>query len=150
MAYLASVFETLRRWKGVEAEVTGEGGPDGEGARALYRGPLFLCEVGNGFSVGGGFLLTPDALPDDGLLDVCVIRQMTIPRTLRILPTAFSGAHVTQPEVSMHRVRRVALRPSAPVPMHADGEVLAMGARAIEVEVVPGALRALAPHVHGR
>jgi diacylglycerol kinase family enzyme len=119
---------------------------DGEAER-LHGGRFFLVEVGNGFSVGGGFLLTPDAVVDDGLLDVCLIERASRARVLRLLPTAFTGAHVGEPEVTMRRARRVTIRSAAPLPFHADGEILSAGATALDVAVLAGALRVLAPHV---
>jgi diacylglycerol kinase (ATP) len=92
-------------------------------------------------------LLTPEAVPDDGLLDVCLVRSAKLHRILRLLPKTFSGGHVGEPEVRMGRVRRLTLRATTPIPAHADGEVLTAGATAMEVEVLPGALRALAPNI---
>lgn len=144
-AYLAAVLQALYeiRAPGIEARVTvGEG----SGARVLHDGPLFLCEVGNGHSVGGGFLLTPDARPDDGRVGVCVIRNLPTLRALRLLPTAFSGAHVRHPEVTVAEASavRVAARGFV-LPVHADGEALATKARTLDVRLVAGGLHAVMP-----
>ena len=143
-AYLAAVLRTLWAWRkpSVEVRVSTEGGAAG----LDYAGPLFLCEVGNGVSAGGGFLLTPDARLDDGLLDVCLVRHLPTRRALRLLPTTFSGAHVTAPEVRMGRVEALRLEVAVGgVALHADGEVLTYDASEVEVTVEPGALRVLAP-----
>lgn len=169
-AYLASVLRALWTWRQPEVEVEveeGRGTRD-EGQKAndegsppnppvpsaqsplaslLHAGPLFLVEVGNGFSVGGGFLLTPDAVVDDGLLDVCLIGPISMPRVLRLLPSVFSGGHVGEPEVTMRRARRVTIRSASPLPVQADGEVLSTRAHVLDVAVLPGALQVLAPHV---
>jgi diacylglycerol kinase (ATP) len=113
----------------------------------LHDGRFFLVEIGNGFSVGGGFLLTPDARVDDGLLDVCLIDRTSTRRIVRLLPTAFTGDHVHAPEVTMREARRVTIRSASPLPVQADGEVLTVNARALDVAVLPGALRVLAPHL---
>ena len=169
-AYHAAVFRTLWSWRqpaveiavGMEEETpddgprTTDGGAPVAGVASAVRRPpsvvhdgrFLLVEIGNGFSVGGGFLLTPEARVDDGLLDVCVIAHASVPRVVRLLPTAFTGAHVHAPEVTMHRGRRVTLRSAAPLPVQADGEVLTADARTLDVAVLPGALRVLAPHLH--
>lgn len=145
-AYVAAVLRALRLWKppaAVATEPPAAGGA--EPGPTAFDAPLFLVMICNGFSVGGGFLLTPDARPDDGRLDVCFVRGMPTHRVLRLLPMTFSGAHVGQPEVSLRRVERLALRAASPLPMQADGEILSMGAHTIEVEVLPAAMRALVP-----
>ncbi|NNF56643.1 MAG: hypothetical protein HKN04_00235 [Rhodothermaceae bacterium] len=111
----------------------------------LHEGGLFLVELCNGFSVGGGLLLTPDAQVDDGLFDLCLVEHVTTRRALRLLPKTFSGGHIGEPEVVMDRVRRLTVRSSVPLPMQADGEVLSNGAHAFDVAVLPGALSFRAP-----
>ncbi len=149
--YLAAVVQELWAWRRpgvhVEVAVSDRGQFDiGEGGRAVYSGPLFLCEVGNGRAVGGGFRLTPDAVLDDDLLDLCVVRHARTHRVLRILPTAFTGGHVAFPEVAMHRAERVAIRTTeGTLGVHTDGEAAAMEATALDVEAWPGALHVLMP-----
>jgi diacylglycerol kinase (ATP) len=153
-AYLAAVMRALRLWRqpGVQIAVAPEpGGAEPGGVRddgalvPAYAGPLFLVMICNGHSVGGGFLLTPESVPDDGRLDVCVVGAITLARTLRLLPMTFTGGHVGAPEVTMRRAGRIVVRAEAPLPVQADGEVISLGAHTLEVEVLPGALRALAP-----
>ena len=158
-AYLAAVLRTLWAWRrpGVQvresmaaetAPASGVGGGPPEADPVAFEGPIFLCEVGNGHSVGGGFLLTPDARPDDGLLDVCLVRHVAPRRALRLLPRTFTGAHVGAPEVRMDRARRISVDVEAGLlALQADGELLSFVARRIEVEVVPGALRVRAPRL---
>ena len=143
-AYLAAVFRTLWAWRRptlrVRVRTTG-----GE-SEVAYDGPLFLCEVGLGHSVGGGFLITPDAVLNDGLLDVCLVRHVRTARALHLLPQTFSGAHVTAPEVTMGRVAALSLAVEAgAVGIQTDGEVLTLDAVDIRVEVRPGVLRVIAP-----
>lgn len=148
-AYLAAVFRTLWAWRrpALRARVRSAvpaGAP--EEAPALdVDGSLFLCEIGNGHSAGGGFLLTPDATPFDGLLDVCHVRHVATGRALKLLPTTFSGGHVTAPEVTMARVAGLALAVEPAAGVHADGEILTADAVSLDVEVLPGALAVVAP-----
>ena len=112
----------------------------------LYRGPFFLAAVSNGVSVGGGFRLTPEARVDDGLLDVCLVAgPLSLARILVLLPKAIRGRHLNEPEVTMDRVDALALRLSAGVPIHVDGEVLTRSAVEVEIGVRPGAFRMLRP-----
>ena len=85
--------------------------------------------------------ITPDALPDDGLLDLFVVRPLPRARFLAVFPKVFSGRHIGHPAVEIRRVRKVRL--SAPnVVAYADGERI--GPLPLTVDVVPGAVRILA------
>jgi diacylglycerol kinase (ATP) len=101
-----------------------------------------LVSIANNTSFGGGMLITPDALLDDGLLDVCVVEPLSRTAFLGIFPRVFKGTHVTDPRVSIRRARRVRIE-AAGVVAYADGE--RVGPLPLEIEVVPGALRILVP-----
>jgi diacylglycerol kinase (ATP) len=100
-----------------------------------------LVSVGNGVSLGGGMKVTPDALLDDGLLDVMIVQPLSRVKFLRLFPKVFSGRHPTLPVVRMERARRI--RIEAPgIVAYGDGERL--GPTPVDIELVPGALRVLA------
>ncbi len=100
-----------------------------------------LVAVGNGPSYGGGMRVTPDARFDDGLLDVLVVSEISIPELLRVLPRVYDARHVDHPAVSIHRARTVRL--DAPgIVSYADGERFAP--LPMEVSAVGGALTVLA------
>jgi diacylglycerol kinase (ATP) len=99
-----------------------------------------LVAVGNGPSYGGGMRVCPDADPADGLLDVVVVRALSIPAFLRVFPRVFAGTHVRHPAVEVLRARRVRLEAPGIVAF-ADGE--RVGPLPLDCQVVPGALRVL-------
>jgi len=105
-----------------------------------------LIAVANNTSFGGGMMVTPDALLDDGLLDVLIVKPLSRLAFLRIFPRVFKGTHVTDPRVRIVRARRVRVSAESIV-AYADGERVA--ALPLEVEVVAGALRVFAPPVAG-
>ena len=138
-AYLAAVLRTLWGRRDMAARVAADGA-------VLADGPLLLCEVGNGQAVGGGFRLTPGAALDDGLLDVCHVRDLSTVRALRLLPRSFTGAHTAAPEVTMAQATQVEIEAAGEgLALHADGEILSRAARRVRVGVLPGALRVVAP-----
>lgn len=106
-----------------------------------------LVAVANNTSFGGGMLVTPDAVLDDGLLDVLVVQPLSRIAFLRIFPRVFKGTHVTDPRVSISRARRIrvdiAPMDNAAIVAYADGE--RVSALPIEVEVRPRVLKVLAP-----
>lgn len=101
-----------------------------------------LISVANNVSIGGGMKIVPHAKMDDGFFDLFTVAPLGRFRLLRFFPKVFSGTHTELAEVSFRSVRRVTI--DAPgIVAYADGERI--GALPIDVEVLPGALRVLAP-----
>jgi len=99
-----------------------------------------LVSIGNNVSLGGGMKVTPDALVDDGLLDVLVVRPLSRLAFLRIFPRVFRGTHVTDRRVSIDRAKVVTLDSPTAV-AYADGERIAR--LPVTVTVDPKSLRML-------
>jgi YegS/Rv2252/BmrU family lipid kinase len=89
-----------------------------------FGGPRLLVSVGNGVSAGGGFYLTPDASPDDGLIDVCLVEKMGRLRMLGLLPLSLKGTHTEKPPVTMLRTRALRVECDEPLHVHIDGEYM--------------------------
>jgi diacylglycerol kinase (ATP) len=101
-----------------------------------------MVSIGNGVSLGGGMKITPDALLDDGLLDVMIVRPLSRVNFVRIFPSVFKGQHVRHPKVSILRAKSVRIAGDGVV-IYADGE--RVGSAPVDVALAPGALRVLAP-----
>ncbi|HTK07524.1 MAG TPA: diacylglycerol kinase family protein [Ktedonobacteraceae bacterium] len=97
-----------------------------------------LLAVTLGPAYGGGFRINPDADPADGLLDVCVIRYMSLFRVMQLLPLVQRGKHAGVPEVSLSRARALLLESTFPVMMEVDGET--SQAQRFAVQILPAAL----------
>lgn len=100
-----------------------------------------MTSIMNGRRMGGGFMMAPESQPDDGLLDLCIASEASRLRLFQLIPYFLKGTQATQPEVKMHRARKVkvcALEGS--LPAHADGEMLCVAGKELEVELLPAAL----------
>ncbi|MBR9989691.1 MAG: diacylglycerol kinase family lipid kinase [Gemmatimonadetes bacterium] len=88
-------------------------------------GSIMILAVCNGPSIGGAFRVCPQARPDDGVLDVCVVSELPLHRILRVVPRVLRGTHEGQPGISMHRGTRVRLGGIGgdPFPFQLDGEL---------------------------
>jgi len=104
--------------------------------------PAVMVVVANGPAYGGGMRICPDARMDDGLLDVLVVAPLSRTALIRIYPRVYRGTHVSDPRVSVERVRQVRVAAEGIVAT-ADGERLAR--LPITAQAVPGALRVLVP-----
>jgi YegS/Rv2252/BmrU family lipid kinase len=105
---------------------------------------ITLIAIANGRCYGGAFVVAPGAALDDGLLELVVADAMSRLGVLGLVPKVLQGNHLDHPAVSHHRVRRVTVRSEEPLVVHADGEILALDAREVEVEMLPAALSVFA------
>ncbi|MCI0329671.1 MAG: hypothetical protein L0196_01785 [candidate division Zixibacteria bacterium] len=78
--------------------------------------------VGNGPRVGGGFFLTPDAVPDDGILDLCLVEAVSKRQILWNFPRLFKGRHTRLEFTKIYRAKNIAINAPAGTPVHIDGD----------------------------
>lgn len=107
---------------------------------------VMIIAVGNGTCQGGGFYLAPDASPQDGVLDACVVDQLSLGGILRVLPRIMRGTQRGHPAVLMRTARTVRFEAADDRPLffHLDGELREpSGLRTLEVDVLPGVLPVL-------
>jgi diacylglycerol kinase (ATP) len=100
-----------------------------------YFGDIFLVAFGNIRSYARGMLITPLAVFDDALLDICVIRRMPRWKILYIFPSVYKGTHVNNKEVTLHRSKAVYVQSLRPMHLYADGNF--MTTTPFRLEVVP-------------
>ena len=96
-----------------------------------------LLAVANTAWFGGGMHICPDARPDDGQLDVTVVRSIGRIALLRYFPKVFSGSHLSHPKTSTYRGRAVSIECDE-LEIWGDGEEL--GAGSITFTAAPGAI----------
>ncbi|WP_340648327.1 lipid kinase YegS [Pseudoxanthomonas winnipegensis] len=118
-----------------------------EPMRARFRGPDFAWEgsfialgLGNGRQAGGGQALCPDALVDDGLLELTIVPELTgaFAATLGTLITGGKRAALEQAAVRA-RLPWVEIDVAEPITLNLDGEPET--SRHFRVDCVPGRLR---------
>ncbi|MGH9967953.1 MAG: diacylglycerol/lipid kinase family protein [Pyrinomonadaceae bacterium] len=101
-----------------------------------------LVAVANGLYAGGGMMLSPKALVDDGKLDVITASGLTRATVIRELPRIHHGGHVANPNVSITQGKRVRIETFSEedgLLIEADGNV--RGKTPVEFRIMPGALR---------
>jgi diacylglycerol kinase (ATP) len=96
-----------------------------------------LVSIANNVSLGGGMMIAPGAVLDDGLLDLFIVSPLSRLGLLRVFPKVFSGTHTTLRQVELSRCRTVRIE-ADDVVAYADGERI--GPLPVDIEVVPGAL----------
>jgi YegS/Rv2252/BmrU family lipid kinase len=113
-------------------------------AEHAEAGYMMMVEVCNGTTAGGSYRFAPDADPADGLLDVCLVRRLALPRFLLAIPRVMRGTHTGMPEVTIFRARRMVIRsPDTPLCLHLDGELREPGGSECVVEIAAQRLTVL-------
>ena len=91
----------------------------------LSEPEVLILAVGNGVCQGGGFYFWPDASPEDGRLDVCIVGGMSLARVAGLFPRIVRGTHAGRRGITQYRAARLAIAPAEPQAMHfqLDGEL---------------------------
>ncbi len=100
-----------------------------------------LFSIGNGRTTGGGFPLTPSAVPWDGLLDYCCAEELSRAGVIGVLRRLPGGRHDGHPRLHLGTFERFEADMDPPAPIHGDGEILSAGAKSLKVGVLRAALR---------
>ncbi len=99
---------------------------------------IFSVNVGNGRYCGGGMRQTPDARPDDGLLDITVIKEMGRIEIIRNLKILYDGTILSHPKVDGYRSNNLRVETESLLFAEADGESL--GHTPVEFGIIPSAV----------
>ena len=127
--YTLAILRELATFRPIAYTVTVDG--------VERRVRAMLISVANNVSLGGGMRITPDALIDDGFLDLFVVTPLSRLGFLRVFPKVFSGSHTHLPQVQIERCRSVRIEADEVI-AYADGE--RVGPLPVQIDVVPGAL----------
>lgn len=121
-----------------------------DGEQMDVRAPMVV--VANGPFVGAAYTIAPEALIDDGLLDLIIFSGASVPRMLLYLAAVAGGRSVAPPPHT--RALRaasieIANRRRRPLPAHADG--VNIGTTPARFDAMPAALNILvgAPALDG-
>ncbi len=98
----------------------------------------FINTISVGRRFAGSFYLTPKAIANDGLLDVCMIKKLNLLQRLKILTMVPKGSHVNDPKVSYYQTDKIRVSFKKEVPYHVDGELFFD--TIFEVTVIPSAV----------
>lgn len=133
--YLFCAIRALAKYKAqwIKVELNGK----------IIEKKILLIAVGNGKKSGGGFLLTPQAEFDDGLLDVCIINDINKANLLVQLPWAFKGKHAQLPYAALFKTVGLRISSANPLLAQTDGEL--MQDYRYKIEVAPKTLRVAIP-----
>lgn len=127
VSYLLSVLYHIIFLKSVITEFEIDG-------KKFNRETIFV-EIGNSRYTGSSFIISPNAIVDDGYLDVVIVNKCSRFRIMQLLPTIFSGKHIFKKEVEVIKAKKILIQTIPQKTLIPDGELL--GLTPIEVECIP-------------
>lgn len=113
--YLVNALRTWITYRPTDMILT----VDGE---STHYANVWLVAIGNTPYYAGGMKICPQAVYDDGMLDMCVVHELSRPYFLQNLAKVFQGKHVSARGVTMLRGRHIEIKPVRPLFVHTDGE----------------------------
>ncbi len=137
LVYAYGALRALVSWRPARFEI--ELHPCGE----RYTLTGYTVAAASSRAYGGGMMLAPNALLDDGQLDIVAIERVGKLRFLANLPRVFSGTHVALPSVRVFRAPEVSISADRPFTLYADGDPI--GELPVRVRALPGAVTVLIP-----
>jgi YegS/Rv2252/BmrU family lipid kinase len=138
LVYAYGALRALASWRPARFEI--ELDPPGE--RLSFT--AYTVGACNSKTYGGGMRAAPDAMLDDGLLEVVVLETVSKREFLtKLLPRVFKGTHVELPSVHVFRAAAVEISADRPFTMYADGDPI--GELPLRVSTVAGAISVLVP-----
>jgi YegS/Rv2252/BmrU family lipid kinase len=141
LMYLVAVIQTiLLNFDPVNLKV--------ETDEEIWQGPTVMFVMCNGPREGGGFLVAPDARPDDGIFQYASIGKVSRLMMFRLIPEVMKGTHRRFKEVRMGTFRKMKLTSENPLYIHTDGEIFSgFGSKVqkLSFEILPNALHIIRP-----
>lgn len=130
--YLFAVLRMLIRFKRGKIELASDG------SRTSTK--AWLVAITNGSTYGGGMKICPKAKIDDGLLDFCIVGDISLWRVFYYLPLIIAGKHLRLPKIYSGRATKITLKTPGYY-FHVEGEVLRYDK--LEISLQPQALKVI-------
>ncbi|HKP31254.1 MAG TPA: hypothetical protein VJT83_00930, partial [Chitinophagaceae bacterium] len=100
-----------------------------------WSGHSFMITIANGSRYGGGFMVAPNAIIDDGLLDTIILPKIPVIKRFFYLPKVEKGKHLNlASHISLSK--KITVESATIMIAHLDGEL--MIDNKFEIEILPG------------
>jgi YegS/Rv2252/BmrU family lipid kinase len=129
--YLLTVLKTVAGFREKDLSFTLDG--------KKFTRKILLMTVSNGTTFGGGFVINPHARSNDGMLDVCVLKEISPLARFWHLPKLKTGSHDALQACEFYKARNVLIAPSNELVAHLDGEYF--GHPPFDISILPKAIQ---------
>ena len=109
--------------------------------KQYYFPATWFVTVANQPYYGGGMMISPDACPNDGILNLIVVHNLSKIKFLAVFISVFWGGHIRFKEVITLKGKKMTITPTRPLPLHSDGE--SAGHTPVTIEIIHKSLPVL-------
>jgi YegS/Rv2252/BmrU family lipid kinase len=131
LSYIGGIAATIFKKFGTKMKITYD---DGTVVEKVFT----LVAIGNGRFCGGGFCGVPKAILNDGMVDVCAIDKISVPKFFSLVGMYKKGTHLNSKRalkvINYTQVPHFKMEFDEPVPICIDGEIY--GAKTIDFTVI--------------
>ncbi len=131
--YFLNIFTSLLNYRNVEAFISVDG--------LNMENKIFSMNVGICKYSGGGMIQAPNAVPDDGLFDLTVIKKLSKPNVILSLKRLYNGTIHLHPKVDSFTGKSIRIESRDRIRLETDGETL--GHTPIEFSIIPKSVKLL-------
>lgn len=136
LAYMRGLLAALLHLNSRKTTITWPGGS--------MEAQVLIIAAGNGTHFGGGMMVTPKADPFDGLLDICVINNVSKLNAYLILPKFLKGEHLTTKYVTYFQTTELTAVCEPASLLDVDGDILP--GTPVTFKILPKALSVVVPN----
>lgn len=136
LAYMRGLLTALLHLNSRKTTISWPGGS--------MEAQVLIIAAGNGTHFGGGMMVTPKADPFDGLLDICVINNVSKLNAYLILPKFLKGEHLTTKYVTYFQTTELTAVCEPASLLDVDGDILP--GTPVTFRILPKALSVVVPN----
>ena len=133
--YLVSMVKTLSRYKSTHVRLQLD--------ERVEEDTCFCLNVGNCRYAGGGMMIVPEAVPDDGLFHVTFVKDITKMEVIQNIGNLFKGTFLDNPKILTSTARHVKVESEPLIYLEVEGETL--GHSPFEFQIIPAGIQVLVP-----
>jgi len=135
LAFLAATYKTLSRLKARQVRI--------ELDNEVIEAKVVSVTVSNMKYAGGGMVFAPNAVVDDGLFDVCIVREIGKISLALTFPQMYKDAGPKHPTLSRYRSSIVRIFSEDPMEKMFDGNI--NGKTPLEAKILAKAIDVILP-----
>lgn len=134
LVYLFNLVQSLFQYQVANLEIKSRG-------HIIFKGKVFSMSIGICKYNGAGMMQLPNAIADDGLFDVTIIRKMSKMKVIRNIKNLYDGSFVKMKEVEQFRGDEFEIdsKPEHRLFLETDGESL--GNSPLSFEIIPQSIK---------
>ena len=93
-----------------------------EMANETIKDDCFMISVANGKRYGGGFHVAPNAVLNDGLLDINIVGKISPIKRMKYMPVIEKGEHLDLDFIKYRQTQKIIIHSAIKLHAHLDGE----------------------------